>query len=242
MLLLHKMLKPTKMPPKTTQPGAALWSPVTHRSPRKLLQAPITHSPVSKASNSTETTSYSTSKAQSSTIKSLSLENFIILALPSISKCLASVVSSQNSSSIPGSIDVLGDGGEEVLLPFTSILNNNHVSKYTNALGKELMKCLWCDLDLGHAHSTRMVHHLLKNRCAGISSCPFNIPKQHVKRYHELKNCSIESKNQKRKGREDNLLSVESHQSEAVAIVLGSKKSCDVVQRQFQNSELRWHW
>ncbi len=120
---------------------------------------------------------------------------------------------------------MLGDGVEEVMSPLTSIWNDDHVSKYTNALGKELMKCLWCDLDLGRAHSTRMVNHLLKNRCAGISSCQYNIPHQHVKQYQELINRSIESKNRKRKGREDELQSVESHQSEAVAKVLGSKKN-----------------
>ncbi len=65
---------------------------------------------------------------------------------------------------------MLGDRGEEVLLPLTSIWNNDHVSKYTNALGKEFMKCLWFDIDLGHAHSIQMVNHLLKNHCAGITS------------------------------------------------------------------------
>ncbi len=47
-------------------------------------------------------------------------------------------MSSQNSSSIPGGIDVLGDGEEEVMSPLTSIWNDDHVSKYTNAVGKEL--------------------------------------------------------------------------------------------------------
>ncbi len=112
--------------------------------------------------------------------------------------------------------------GGGVLLPLTCIWDEDHISKYTNALCKELRKCLRCDLDLGHAYSTRMVNHLLNNRCAGITSCPF-IPQQHVKCYLELKKCSIESKNQKRTGREDELLSVESHQSEAVAKVLGYK-------------------
>ncbi len=198
------------------KPSAALWCPIIRCSPRKLPQAPNTGLPVNEGSNSSETTSASPSKAKSSTRKSSNLENFIIPAFPSISKCVTSIVSSQNSSSILGGIDVLGDGEEEVLLPLTSIWNDDHVSKYTDALSKELMTCLWCYLDLGCAHSTRMVHHLLKNRCAGIASCPINIPQQHIKSYLELKNRSIESKNWKQNGREDELLPFQSHQSEAV--------------------------
>ncbi len=95
---------------------------------------------------------------------------------------------------------MLEDTGEEVLLPLTSIWNDDHISKYTNALGKELMKCLWCDIDLGCAHSTQMVHHLLKNRCAGITPCPFNIPQQHINCYCELKIVQLNLKTGSRRG------------------------------------------
>ncbi len=89
--------------------------------------------------------------------------------------------------------------GDEVLLLLTNIWLDKHVFKYTNDLGKESMKCLWCEMDSGHAHSTQMVNNLLKTHCAGILLCAFNISQQHKDRYCELKICSIESKNRKQK-------------------------------------------
>ncbi len=66
---------------------------------------------------------------------------------------------------------MLGDRRDEVLLLLTSIWNDEHVSKYTNAFGKESMKCVWCEMDFDCAHSTQMVNHLKKARCAGILLC-----------------------------------------------------------------------
>ncbi len=113
--------------------------------------------------------------------------------------------------------------------PLTSIWHEKNISKYTNALGKESMKCLWCELDLGCAHSTRMINHLLKTHCAGNSSCAFTIPRHYKKHYNNLKKHSIESKQRKQKEREDELISIETHRNESVANVLASKKSNGVI-------------
>ncbi len=142
------------MPTKTIQSGAAFGSPMTCISPPKLLKMPPTHSPYTEASKTSKTTASSPSKANRSTKPtSHSLENLPVLILPSL-KGSKSVLSSQNSSSILGGIDVLGDRGDEVLSLLTSNWHDKHVSKYTNALRKESMKCLCCETDLGNVHST----------------------------------------------------------------------------------------